>query len=430
MNKKIIWGVIVIVVLAVVGWVVFNPNYTKYVEDTYSHPEMGYSVKYPHGWKIEPSKDGSVRIVNPTHRGVPDSDEPFEAVIISFTQNPCVSADWTIGFGHINHKTACVSRNNETVTVYMSAFDEQAKNIEDSILSSLVFSPAVASVPLVQTATAKTYSNPEYGFTLKYSPEFTIDQNFRTNVENVVGFSSIEIEKYENRPRYFIGVSYAKSDLGDPAVVLPALVKNAQTGKQVPFSKFKEVKIGSNTFYYLVNELFEGDLSISYYLVQPTSVLGFHSVSHGASSNGVSWSTPGFEIDKEIGNVKLREMLATLSLTANPSKKPLTVLSPKGAEIVKLGSTLDIKWTGGENPLEVMLETYSEGELVVAGWIATKVSPFAGHYTWKVGDIFNTNSDSGAKTYSKVLPGKYFVRVNDFKTGTLDRSDTLFTITN
>ncbi|GEM_PF-4818314 len=114
--------------------------------------------------------------------------------------------------------------------------------------------------------------------------------------------------------------------------------------------------------------------------------------------------------------------------TPSPSNiSQITVMSPNGGENWRLGSTQTIKWNGGQNPLEIMLETYSEGELVVSGWIATKVDPLTGQYTWKVGDIYNTDS-SGKKFFTTATPAKYFIRVNDFKTGSLDRSDSLFTI--
>ncbi|MDO8512533.1 MAG: hypothetical protein Q7S57_04625 [bacterium] len=115
--------------------------------------------------------------------------------------------------------------------------------------------------------------------------------------------------------------------------------------------------------------------------------------------------------------------------TCSNSPASITVLSPNGGESYQAGSVQSIKWNGGKNPLEIMLETYSEGELVVVGSIATNVNPSVGQYMWKVGDIFNKNS-SGTKIFSTVPVGKYFIRVNDFMIGNLDRSDTLFTITN
>ena len=114
--------------------------------------------------------------------------------------------------------------------------------------------------------------------------------------------------------------------------------------------------------------------------------------------------------------------------TPSPSNiSQITVMSPNGEENWRIGSTQTIKWNGGQNPLEIMLETYSEGELVVSGWVSTKVDPVTGQYIWKVGDIYNTDS-SGKKFFSTATPAKYFIRVNDFRTGSLDRSDNLFTI--
>ena len=116
------------------------------------------------------------------------------------------------------------------------------------------------------------------------------------------------------------------------------------------------------------------------------------------------------------------------SSSVNVSSATITVLSPNGGENWQVGSTQTIKWSGGQNPLEVMLETYDEGELIVKGWVATNVSPSTGQYVWKVGDLFA--KDSGAKIYLNTSSAKYFIRVNDFKTGNLDRSNELFTITN
>ncbi len=125
---------------------------TKQSEDwkTYRNTTTGYEVKYPTNWQIETTAEGSVRIINPARKGKDDTDQPTEAVMIQVKQDtlPCEGSNWKVGFGLVNHKTACL---NSKVFMTMVAFDEQGKNIEEQILSTFAFTdskptPFIASV--------------------------------------------------------------------------------------------------------------------------------------------------------------------------------------------------------------------------------------------------------------------------------------------
>lgn len=133
-------------------------------------------------------------------------------------------------------------------------------------------------------------------------------------------------------------------------------------------------------------------------------------------------------ISFEESKLIIDQILSTFKF-ATTTQPSITVFSPNGGETYKVGDTINISWNGGKNPLELMIETYSEGELVVSGWIATNVDSIIGKYTWKVGNIYNTDS-VGKKILSTLPPGKYFIRLSDFKTGDIGRSSSAFTITN
>lgn len=104
----------------------------------------------------------------------------------------------------------------------------------------------------------------------------------------------------------------------------------------------------------------------------------------------------------------------------------LSIISPKGKESIAEGDVQNIDWSGGKGPLDIILETYENGEIVTKGIIARSIDPTLKTYTWNVGEIYGaTGTDKIRLPYAL---GKYFIRINDTVTGDVVRSNDLVTI--
>lgn len=73
------------------------------------------------------------------------------------------------------------------------------------------------------------------------------------------------------------------------------------------FNEFQLRHLGTHDFYYIKTGLFEGVLSINYYLVTDNKIDVFTLVSHG-----VDWTNPQFDPEQDPGHLKLKELLSTL----------------------------------------------------------------------------------------------------------------------
>lgn len=103
---------------------------------TYTNIRAGYAVQYPSVWEVGEVDKVPVRIFNPKAQGKPDTDQPSEGVTLGYYYDiPCKASNWNIGFGLVNYKTGCV-KDEARFSMYMVAFSEEAKNIEDAILTS------------------------------------------------------------------------------------------------------------------------------------------------------------------------------------------------------------------------------------------------------------------------------------------------------
>jgi hypothetical protein len=197
MNKKLIWGIIIVAVVAGgIYWInkmsyKATPLVTETDWKTYTNTQVGYELKYPSNWKIEENLGASVRIFNPARQGKPDTDVPREEVVLSLKQmNTCQSKDWNVGFGLVNYKTACLSTASKYIQVDMTAVDD-SMIIEDRILSTFKFiSPNVDEISNAKLFLDGLQKNLGINYEIKNSSKvvnFWINNN---NVQkNLNGFS-------------------------------------------------------------------------------------------------------------------------------------------------------------------------------------------------------------------------------------------------
>lgn len=122
---------------------------------TYTDSINGYQIDYPSNWIVEKNLGVSVRFVNPERQGKPDTDIPVEAFGLGFNKSSCKNSEWKEGFGLIFYKSSCISVE-KGLYASMSAGDENAKKIEDKILTSFKFiSPSVTAT----TTASKSSTN-------------------------------------------------------------------------------------------------------------------------------------------------------------------------------------------------------------------------------------------------------------------------------
>lgn len=204
MNKKFIWFAFVTFLFICAGFIfVFNKDtitvfideqidprisdvwyFIRYpkppIRPTQDIPEdwkvfhnttSNYELRYPSNWNIELKDSENVRVFNPQRMSKIDPSQPAEFLNISMrVPNPCQSIDWIVSTGYLSYRTECVNENGRSAKMDGVAFDEQAKDIEESIIYTFAFA-----------------SSTEKNFKLNAQPGSTIDS--RTTVKYSVELS-------------------------------------------------------------------------------------------------------------------------------------------------------------------------------------------------------------------------------------------------
>lgn len=148
---------------------------------TYTDSINGYQIDYPSNWIVEKNLGVSVRFINPERQGKPDTDIPVEAFGLGFNKTSCKNSEWKEGFGLIFYKSSCISVE-KGLYASMSAGDENAKKIEDKILTSFKFTSQKTDVSVNTTPSIKVLS-PNGGEKINFDQSYEIKWN-NTDVEN------------------------------------------------------------------------------------------------------------------------------------------------------------------------------------------------------------------------------------------------------
>lgn len=148
---------------------------------TYTDSINGYQIDYPSNWIVEKNLGVSVRFINPERQGKPDTDIPVEAFGLGFNKSSCENSEWKEGFGLIFYKSSCISVE-KGLYASMSAGDENAKKIEDKILTSFKFTSQKTDVSVNTTPSIKVLS-PNGGEKINFDQNYEIKWK-NTDIEN------------------------------------------------------------------------------------------------------------------------------------------------------------------------------------------------------------------------------------------------------
>ncbi len=159
---------------------------------------------------------------------------------------------------------------------------------------------------LVPTETAAkniSYENKKYGFSLMYPATLTAVSGNGA----IVSFKSGEAAEIR-----VLKITDSPTDFQN--TLIQDTFYDGSGANPKSFSEFTEKTIGQNDFYFIKSGLFEGVLTLHYYLVRKDGIYDFSLV-----SRGVDWTNPSFNLDEEQGYVYLKQMLGTLSFAGSPS---------------------------------------------------------------------------------------------------------------
>ena len=142
------------------------------------------------------------------------------------------------------------------------------------------------------------YTDTDFGFSFWYPTRFSRAQG-----------SGLALVKFSDSNNDSIIISalpsYSAASFSDYLSKYPIL--DANSGRPV---QFQARTLGSDTFYYRRSELFEGVLSVQYYLLKGGTLYKFDS-----TSQGVDWTNPNFKEENDPTHVALRQMLTSLTFS-------------------------------------------------------------------------------------------------------------------
>ena len=162
----------------------------------------------------------------------------------------------------------------------------------------------------------KTYEDGKFGFKINYPTtiEQSSDENdYRSNRPNIL---VVFLNKNNSLPSLPDSIRIRLVPSADYQVYKDALINDVvYDGKgdhPSSFNDFREIKIGNNSFYYIVSGLFEGQLSLTYYFVSEDKRIFAFDI----SAQGVDWTNPNPDtIDNNSTHKILKSMLETLKFT-------------------------------------------------------------------------------------------------------------------
>ena len=157
----------------------------------------------------------------------------------------------------------------------------------------------------------KTYSNPEYGITFQYPAKY-IPTQFPKGSEGLLPFFQYkDPNKTLSSVPDFLDVRWLSVKNGDNVeeVMMKDVVYDGSGFHPKSFNAFTPVRLGDNDFYKILTGTFEGVLGYRYYLVKSSGAFVFV-----LTSNGVPWTEPLFDPEKDTRHLELQEMLKTVKI--------------------------------------------------------------------------------------------------------------------
>jgi hypothetical protein len=412
--------------------VVVNATSTVVTSDwkTYINEKHGFEIKYLPNWLIKEDDNNIVRIVNPDKQGKPDTDLPIEQLVIKKTGSACVNSDWEQGFGLVFYKTICMGPKND-ISITMTAGDNIAKSIMSQIISTLKFtSQTSVDQNLLEVNKLISCAITKYNYTIKYP------SNYRVMEVISGGYAPSSCEKAntvatltlvnENKKQEFSIETRDKSRLDQTVVkgcnsvesctsYIPNLVSNLLG---------RVSAIGGEKVLWSLNDK-------RWFYVYHNGIM-YHFYAANFTDN---------EINDLLNNFKF-----TSTSNTQPS---ITVLSPNGGEVWKMGSKQVIGWKPIQGKI-VDIKIESKENCVLEPCLAppapgtnmptTSFSPIiakavsnSGIFEWTVGQYSlggNSQTIPKAGLYKITICPNVFDESRVRSSNPCDVSDNYFTITN
>jgi hypothetical protein len=172
--------------------------------------------------------------------------------------------------------------------------------------STWISDPKIPTEENVLTSDRKTYVNDQVGISLKI-PKTFLPSTQKTAPEYLIVF--YDSQKDFPNPEVRNLMSIHKPISADGAASFPDYIEkypliNANNNK--PY-QFISRTLGSNTFYFMQTERFEGTLSYAYFTFHNGMVYRFDS-----TSQGVAWSDQSLDVEADPVHLVLKESLSSL----------------------------------------------------------------------------------------------------------------------
>lgn len=139
---------------------------------TYRNEEYGFEVQYQPNWYELTSRGEGVILLlaDQTIRTADPSSSPQNIFLITYKTN-CMESDWgKVNSSELDFKRVCKQGTNLTIT--MQANSQENQKLEEEILSTFKFIETM-KFSVVNTSTWLEYKNDQYGFKIKYPPDWS-----------------------------------------------------------------------------------------------------------------------------------------------------------------------------------------------------------------------------------------------------------------
>lgn len=201
--------------------------------------------------------------------------------------------------------------------------------------------------------TWQTYKNDQYGFEFQYPSKYSkAEINEWIKDPLLILDNKSNTQKLSKMPNISVRHLDLKSNQFFESVLINDVVFDGSGLSPKSFSEFKKIHLGNNNFYFIETGLFEGILSINYYLISRNQIFVFTVV-----SSPVDWTNPNFKPEDDPINKDLQQILSTFKFTDSKIEKQIGYINK--AYIQNGQPTVDVdsvEWLTGQEGTKACIE--------------------------------------------------------------------------